>query len=54
MTVLTSVAGDAAAEVLQYAKLAKDGAIESPQEVKMVHKRCEKKFLIVTPGIRPA
>jgi len=58
VTVLTSVAGDASAEVLRYAKLAKvcglNGVVASPREIKMLRKTLGEKFLIVTPGIRPA
>ena len=58
VTILTSVAGDVAADVLRFAKLAKDcrldGVIASPQEVKMLRQWLGKTFLIVTPGIRPS
>jgi orotidine-5'-phosphate decarboxylase len=68
VTVLTSLAdGDldavgqlspAHAQVVRLAKLAMDcgldGVVCSPQEITPVRAACGKKFLIVTPGIRPA
>ncbi len=58
VTVLTSVAGDVEAEVLRLAQLAKDsglnGVVASPREIKPVRQAHGDKFLIVTPGIRPA
>jgi orotidine-5'-phosphate decarboxylase len=58
VTVLTSVAGDVQTEVLERARLAKrcglDGVIASPQEIHLLREKLGKKFLIVTPGIRPA
>ena len=58
VTVLTSVAGNVAAEVVRLAKLAKDcglnGVVCSPQEIVLLRKAVGEKFVIVTPGIRPA
>jgi orotidine-5'-phosphate decarboxylase len=58
VTVLTSVAGDVQQEVLKLARLSKecglDGVIASPHEVRPLREAVGKKFLIVTPGIRPA
>ncbi len=58
VTVLTSVSGNVAAEVLRYAKLAKDcglsGVVASPHEIKTLRKALGGKFVIVTPGIRPS
>jgi orotidine-5'-phosphate decarboxylase len=57
VTVLTSVAGDVNAKVLQRAKLAKDcgldGVIASPREIGVLRQTFGATFLIVTPGIRP-
>jgi orotidine-5'-phosphate decarboxylase len=58
VTVLTSVAGDVEANVLRYARLAWEfglnGVIASPHEIKMLRHAMGEKFMIVTPGIRPA
>lgn len=68
VTVLTSmdaaqlrrvgVAGPPASRVVKLAKLAQaagaDGVVASPQEVAAIRKACGRKFVIVTPGIRPA
>jgi len=58
VTVLTSVGGDAQAEVLRSAMLAKEcglnGVIASPREIRLIRESCGHDFLIVTPGIRPA
>jgi orotidine-5'-phosphate decarboxylase len=58
VTVLTSVAGNVEAEVLRYARLAKEcgleGVIASPREIRMLRQAMGEKFLIVTPGIRPS
>jgi len=58
VTVLTSVAGDVEAEVLERAMLAQkcglDGVIASPHEIRQLRKELGGNFLIVTPGIRPA
>lgn len=44
-------------QVLHYASLAKssglDGVVASPQEIKVIRKKCGKDFIILTPGIRP-
>ena len=68
ITVLTSI-GDAewadlgftlktANQVVRFAKLAQkaglDGVVASPQEAALIRDACGEKFLIVTPGIRPA
>jgi orotidine-5'-phosphate decarboxylase len=58
VTVLTSIAGNVGADVLRYARLAKEcglnGVIASPHEIKMLRAELGQDFLIVTPGIRPA
>jgi orotidine-5'-phosphate decarboxylase len=58
VTVLTSVGGNVQAEVLRLAKLAKrcgmNGVIASPREIHPIRELMGGKFLIVTPGIRPA
>jgi orotidine-5'-phosphate decarboxylase len=58
VTVLTSVGGNVQTEVLRLAKLAKrcglNGVIASPREIHPVREMLGGKFLIVTPGIRPA
>lgn len=68
VTVLTSmdaaqlrrvgVTGPPAKRVLKLAKLAQsagvDGVVASPQEVAAIRKACGRKFVVVTPGIRPA
>ncbi len=58
VTVLTSVAGAVEADVLRYARLAKEcgleGVIASPREIRLLRQAMGEKFLIVTPGIRPA
>lgn len=65
ITVLTSI-GEAEwfgakkipEQVVEFATLAKsaglDGVVASPQEAKQIRAACGEKFLIVTPGIRPA
>jgi orotidine-5'-phosphate decarboxylase len=58
VTVLTSESGNVQAEVLRLAKLAKksglNGVIASPREIHPLRELLSDKFLIVTPGIRPA
>lgn len=68
VTVLTSmdknqlaaigVAGSVQKEVLALARMAVeaglDGVVASPQEINMLRRGIEKRFIIVTPGIRPA
>jgi orotidine-5'-phosphate decarboxylase len=58
VTVLTSVGGNVQGEVLRLAELAKkcglNGVIASPREIHPLREMMGEKFLIVTPGIRPA
>jgi len=60
VTVLTSDAGASNVQslVLERAKLAQeaglDGVVASPQEAAMIRRELGPKFVIVTPGIRPA
>ena len=58
VTVLTSVSGDVADEVVRRAKLAAEcnleGVVASPHEIKLIRKAVGEKIVIVTPGIRPA
>ncbi len=58
VTVLTSVGGDVADEVVRRAKLAVEcgleGVVASPHEIKLILKAVGEKIVIVTPGIRPA
>jgi len=58
VTVLTSVAGDVAAEVVRRAQLAAEcgleGVVASPHEIKLIRQAVGAKIVIVTPGIRPA
>lgn len=58
VTVLTSVGGDVAEEVVRRAKLAAEcgleGVVASPQEIGLIQKAVGKKNVIVTPGIRPS
>ena len=58
VTVLTSVGGDVADEVVRRAKLAAEcgleGVVASPHEIKLIRKAVGEKIVIVTPGIRPA
>lgn len=58
VTVLTSVAGDVEDEVLRRAKTCReaglDGVVASPQELPKLRQEFGDKFVIVTPGIRPA
>jgi orotidine-5'-phosphate decarboxylase len=57
VTVLTSVPGNVAGEVLARARLAQqcglNGVVASPKELPMLRKEFGEKLLIVTPGIRP-
>jgi orotidine-5'-phosphate decarboxylase len=58
VTVLTSVGGDVANEVVRRATLAAEcgleGVVASPHEIQMIRKAVGEKIVIVTPGIRPA
>ncbi len=58
VTVLTSVGGDVADEVVRRAKLAAEcgleGVVASPHEIKLIRHVVGDKIAIVTPGIRPA
>jgi orotidine-5'-phosphate decarboxylase len=68
VTVLTSIdqqeweglnyGADLTEQVVHLAKLAQaagmDGVVASPQEAAAIRKACGEKFVIVTPGIRPA
>jgi orotidine-5'-phosphate decarboxylase len=58
VTVLTSVAGDVETEVLRYARLAwefgLEGVIASPREIHLLRQAMGEKFMIATPGVRPA
>ena len=68
VTVLTSLADDdlravgqvppAQSQVVRLARLTRDcgldGVVCSPQEIGLVRHTCRDKFLIVTPGVRPA
>jgi len=58
VTVLTSVGGDVADEVVRRAKVAAEcgleGVVASPHEIKLIRKAVGGKIVIVTPGIRPA
>lgn len=58
VTVLTSVGGDVADEVVRRAKLAAEcgleGVVASPHEIKLIRYAVGENILIVTPGIRPA
>jgi orotidine-5'-phosphate decarboxylase len=58
VTVLTSVGGDVADEVVRRAKLAAEcgleGVVASPHEIKLIRDTVGEKIVIVTPGIRPA
>jgi len=57
VTVLTSVGGDVADEVVRRAKLAAEcgleGVVASPREIGLIRKAVGEKLVIVTPGIRP-
>lgn len=58
VTVLTSVAGDVADEVVRRARLAVacglEGVVASPHEIRLIRQAVGEQVLIVTPGIRPA
>ncbi len=65
ITILTSInqaewygAQNISEQVVSFAKIAQDagldGVVASPQEAKLIRENCGEKFLIVTPGIRPA
>ena len=58
VTVLTSIAGDVADEVVRRAKLAAEcgleGVVASSHEIKLIRQAVGDKIKIVTPGIRPA
>lgn len=58
VTVLTSVGGDVADEVVRRAKLAAEcgleGVVASPHEIRLIRQAVGEKIEIVTPGIRPA
>ena len=65
ITVLTSInqsewcgALKISEQVVEFARQAQaaglDGVVASPQEAKLIRETCGEKFLIVTPGIRPA
>lgn len=58
VTVLTSVGGDVADEVVRRAKLAAEcgleGVVASPHEIQLIRRAAGEKLTIVTPGIRPA
>lgn len=52
------ISGSPASRVVALARLAKeaglDGVVASPHEARAIRKACGTKFLIVTPGVRPA
>jgi orotidine-5'-phosphate decarboxylase len=58
VTVLTSVAGNVADEVVRRARLALacglEGVVASPHEIRLIRQAVGERVLIVTPGIRPA